>query len=386
MPHDAATLRGKHVVFLSWRDTGNPEGGGAERYLAKMAEGLVARGCAVTIFSAAYAGAADSETRDGIRYVRRGSKMSVYVRGMQELARGRFGPVDLVVDVQNGMPFFSALVTRVPVVVLVYHVHREQWPIVYPGTTGRVGWWIESRLAPRLYRRKQYVTISHATRNELQELGVRERNIAVVHTGTDPVAEVRADRSPTPTLCVVGRLVPHKQVEHAIDTALDLRDELPGLRLHVVGDGWWESELHAYAERRGAGDTVVFEGQVSEQRKQEVYEASWLQLLPSIKEGWGLVVGEAAQHGTPTIAYAAAGGTRESIRDGVSGVLVDTREEMVATTRKLLSDPSLLAQLATDARRFAGGFAWEEAESAFAHVLASALRGRLVNSQDVPEQ
>ena len=386
MPHDAATLRGKHVVFLSWRDTGNPEGGGAERYLAKMAEGLVARGCAVTIFSAAYAGAADSETRDGIRYVRRGSKMSVYVRGMQALARGRFGPVDLVVDVQNGMPFFSALVTRVPVVVLVYHVHREQWPIVYPGTTGRVGWWIESRLAPRLYRRKQYVTISHATRNELQELGVRERNIAVVHTGTDPVVEVRADRSPTPTLCVVGRLVPHKQVEHAIDTALDLREELPGLRLHVVGDGGWESELHAYAERRGAGDTVVFEGQVSEQRKQEVYEASWLQLLPSIKEGWGLVVGEAAQHGTPTIAYAAAGGTRESIRDGVSGVLVDTREEMVATTRKLLSDPSLLAQLATDARRFAGGFAWEEAESAFAHVLASALRGRLVNSQDVPEQ
>ena len=284
------------------------------------------------------------------------------------------------------MPFFSALVTRVPVVVLVYHVHREQWPIVYPGTTGRVGWWIESRLAPRLYRRKQYVTISHATRNELQELGVRERNIAVVHTGTDPVVEVRADRSPTPTLCVVGRLVPHKQVEHAIDTALDLREELPGLRLHVVGDGWWESELHAYAERRGAGDTVVFEGQVSEERKQEVYEASWLQLLPSIKEGWGLVVGEAAQHGTPTIAYAAAGGTRESIRDGVSGVLVDTREEMVATTRKLLCDPGLLARLSTDARRFAGGFAWEEAESAFAHVLASALRGRLVNSQDVPEQ
>ena len=45
--------------------------------------------------------------------------------------------------------------------------------------------------------------------------------------------------------------------------------------------------------------------------------------LPSLKEGWGLVVGEAGMHGTPTVAYRCAGGTRESIEDGVSGLLVD---------------------------------------------------------------
>jgi glycosyltransferase involved in cell wall biosynthesis len=373
-------------VFLSWRDTGNPEGGGAERYLERMAEGLVERGCRVTIFSAAYAGAPDEEFHDGIRYVRRGSKMSVYARGMEQLLRGRFGKVDLVVDVQNGLPFFSPTVTRVPVVVLVYHVHREQWPIVYPGTTGKVGWWIESELAPRLYRRRQYVTISRATMSELEGLGVRGSQIAVVHTGTDPVLEVGPDRASTPTLCVVGRLVPHKQVEHAIATVVDLRREMPDIRLHVVGDGWWGPRLKQYAEDLDAGDTVVFEGQVSEERKQQIYEASWLQLLPSIKEGWGLVVGEAAQHGTPTIAYAASGGTRESIKDGVSGVLVDSRDELVATTRKLLSDPELLATFSSSARHFTGGFSWAESQSAFAHVLASALRGEVVASQDVPER
>ncbi|MFC5178863.1 glycosyltransferase family 4 protein [Nocardioides taihuensis] len=386
MPQDAATLAGKHVVFLSWRDSGNPEGGGAERYLEKMAEGLVERGCRVTVFSAAYAAAADQEVHDGIRFVRRGSKMSVYARGMEQLLRGRFGKVDLVVDVQNGLPFFSPVVTRVPVVVLVYHVHREQWPIVYPGTTGRVGWWIESELAPRLYRKRQYVTISRATMGELEELGVRPRQIAVVHTGTDPVLEVGPNRSPHPTLCVVGRLVPHKRVEHAIATVVDLRREFPDIRLHVVGDGWWAPTLKEYAAELDAGDTVVFEGQVSEERKQEIYEAAWLQLLPSIKEGWGLVVGEAAQHGTPTVAYAASGGTRESIQDGVSGVLVDSRDEMVATTRKLLSDPALLATFSESARRYSGGFTWEESQSAFAHVLASALRGEVVASQDVPER
>src|SRR6478672_6850482 len=326
---DARVLTGRHVVFLSWRDTGNPEGGGAERYLEKVAAGLVARGVRVTVFSAAYAGAAPEEVVDGIRFVRRGSKLTVYLEGMRLLALRRFGRVDAVVDVQNGMPFFSALVTRRPVIVLVHHVHREQWPVVYPGFTGRVGWWIESRFAPYLYRRKQYVTVSRATRDELRGLGVRGPRVAVVHNGTDPVVSVDACKTAHPSLCVVGRLVPHKQVEHAVDAVLELR---------------------------------------------------------SVKEGWGLVVGEAAAHGTPTVAYSGAGGTRESIVHGVSGVLVDTAPEFTAAIRGLLRDAERRAALAEGARRHSDRFTWGHSQSAFAHVVASALRGERVDSQDAVEE
>ena len=143
MPHHTS-FDGRHVVFFSWRDTRNPEGGGAEVYLEKVARGLVDRDARVTIFCAEHEDAPRDETRDGIRFVRRGSKMGVYLRGMLALAARRFGRVDVVVDVQNGLPFFTRLLTRKPVVVLVHHVHREQWPVVYPGITGRVGWWIES--------------------------------------------------------------------------------------------------------------------------------------------------------------------------------------------------------------------------------------------------
>jgi glycosyltransferase involved in cell wall biosynthesis len=383
---DARVLTGRHVVFLSWRDTGNPEGGGAERYLEKVAAGLVDRGVRVTVFSAAYAGAAPEEVVDGIRFVRRGSKLSVYLEGMRLLATRRFGRVDAVVDVQNGMPFFSALVTRRPVIVLVHHVHREQWPVVYPGLTGRVGWWIESRFAPYLYRRKQYVTVSRATREELRGLGVRGPRVAVVHNGTDPVVSVDASKTAHPSLCVVGRLVPHKQVEHAVDAALELRAEFPDLRLRIVGSGWWDAELRRYVHERGAGDAVVFEGHVSEVRKQEIYEESWLMALPSVKEGWGLVVGEAAAHGTPTVAYSGAGGTRESIVHGVSGVLVETAPEFTAAIRDLLRDAERRAALAEGARRHSDRFSWGHSQSAFAHVVASALRGEKVDSQDAVEE
>ena len=133
-------LTGKRVVFLSWRDTRNPEGGGAEIYLEKVAAGLVERGCEVTIFCAAHAAAPPDEVVDGIRFVRRGSKLSVYPAGIAALRRGDLGPADVVVDVQNGLPFLTRLATRAQVIVLVHHVHREQWPVVYPGLTGKVGW------------------------------------------------------------------------------------------------------------------------------------------------------------------------------------------------------------------------------------------------------
>ncbi len=380
--NDDRSLQGCRIAFLSWRDTGNPEGGGAERYLAQMAAGLVERGARVTVFSAAYRGAAPDETVDGVRYVRRGTKLTVYSQGMWQLARRRLGRVDVVVDVQNGLPFFTPLVRRGPVVVLVHHVHREQWPVVYPGFTGRIGWWVESWLAPRLYRRRQYVVVSDATRTELSQLGVDQERIAVVHNGSDPVVAVQVDKSAHPSYCVVGRLVPHKQVEHAIDAAGQLRNEFPDLAVRIVGSGWWEPELRQYVAQRGLDDIVHFEGHVSEVRKQEVYEESWVMALPSVKEGWGLVVGEAAAHGTPTVAYASAGGTRESIDDGVSGLLVDDRQEFTRTLGRLLREPDLRARLAHGAGAHSARYSWHSAQHRFALVVGAAIAGELVGGDD----
>ena len=383
---DVHDLSGRHIAFFSWRDTHNPEGGGAERYLEKMASGLVARGARVTILCAAHAAAPPDETVDGVRFLRRGTKLSVYKEGVSALARRELGRVDAVVDVQNGLPFFTRIATRRPVIVLVHHVHREQWPVVYPGLSGRIGWWIEHSLAPRLYRTCQYVAVSRATRGELVGLGVDRDRIAVVHNGTDPVIPVGVGKAAYPMVAVVGRLVPHKQVEHAIDAALTLREHHPDLRLHVVGGGWWEAELHAYAAQRGAGDTVVFEGHVDERRKHEVYEQAWLLGLPSLKEGWGLVIGEAGMHRTPTVAYRSAGGTRESVADGRSGVLVDDEAGFTAALGRLLDDHAERTRLGEGAHAMSHQFTWGHAQESFAHVVASALRGETIDSQDPDEE
>lgn len=383
--HSSPELAGRHVVFFSWRDTSNPEAGGAEVYLETIARGLLERGAEVTIFCAAHGNAPEVEVRDGITFRRRGSKMGVYLRGLQLLLTRRLGKVDVVVDVQNGMPFFTRLATRKPVIVLVHHVHREQWPVVYPGLTGRIGWWIESRVAPRLYRRCQYIAVSQATREELSALGVARSRIAVVHNGTEPAPPTEGVQSPSPLVCTVGRLVPHKQVEHVIDACVRLRRTHPSLELAVVGSGWWADELREHTRRVGAEDFVHFEGQVSETRKHEIYARSWVMALPSLKEGWGLVVGEAGMHGTPTVAYRSAGGTRESIAHGTSGLLADDFEEFVEHLGLLLGSPVDRHRLSEGANRMSHRFTWEHAQGSFARVVDAALVGDLVSHED-PEE
>ena len=381
-----ASVPGVHVVFFNWRDTRNPEGGGSERYVEQMARGIVEHGGSATVFCAAHDRAPADEVVDGVRFVRRGTKMAVYLRGVEHLLLRRFGRVDLVVDVQNGLPFFTRLATRVPVVVLVHHVHREQWPVVYPGLTGRLGWWIERWLAPRLYRRSQYVAVSRATRDELVLLGVDRDRIAVVHNGTEPPPDVTSTRSPYPTVCVVGRLVPHKRVEHAIEAVASLRAEIPDLRLLVVGDGWWHDELVDAVKALDVVDAVTMTGHVSEQRKHELYAESWVMALPSLKEGWGLVVGEAGMHGAPTVAYTSAGGTQESVAHGWSGLLVDDQAAFTGALRDVLTDAELRRRLGTGARLVADGYTWRHSRGSFAQVVHDVLAGRVADPEDPDER
>ncbi|VXB99575.1 glycosyltransferase family 4 protein [Aeromicrobium sp. 9AM] len=363
-----------HILFCNWRDTKNPEGGGSERYVENMARGLVERGHRVTIACASHDAAPHDEVVDGVRFVRRGTKLDIYVRTFLALLLGRYGKVDAVVDVQNGLPFFTRLATRKPVVVLVHHVHREQWPVVYPGLVGRIGWWIESRVAPRLYRRSAYVAVSQATRLELVELGVDRERITVIHNGNDPAPAVTATRSVTPRISVVGRLVPHKQVEHAIDAIAAMQSDHPEVVLDILGAGWWENELRAHAERSGVADRVVFHGHVDDQSKHELLARSWVMALPSLKEGWGLVIGEAGAHGTPAVAYSTAGGTTESIDHKDSGVLVDTPDELVATLRELIEDREWREFLGQGALAKSKTFTWQGSQADFAAILETSGR------------
>ncbi|WP_414976111.1 glycosyltransferase family 4 protein [Gordonia sp. (in: high G+C Gram-positive bacteria)] len=366
------------VLLLCWRDTDHPQGGGSERYLERVGAELAARGASVTLLTAHYPGAGRDERRDGIRVLRAGGRLSVYPRALLTLlaARLRLGRLagyrpDVVVDTQNGVPFFARLVAGAPTVVLVHHCHREQWPVAGP-VLAKIGWFTESRLSPLIHRRNRYITVSEPSAAELVGLGVDRARIDVVRGGIDPVPPIAApeigDGGPA-RLIVVSRLVPHKQIEHALQVVQRLRAGGTDVHLDVVGDGWWASDLIALTGRLGLTGHVVFHGHVDDRRKHELLAGADLHLMPSRKEGWGLAVIEAAQHGVPTLGYRSSAGLTDSIVDGTTGVLVDDLDGLVASTAALLADPARAAALGRAARDRAAGYSWPSTADDFARVL-----------------
>ncbi|KMO70733.1 glycosyltransferase family 4 protein [Mycolicibacterium chlorophenolicum] len=372
------------VLLLCWRDTGHPQGGGSETYLQRIGAHLARSGVRVTLRTARYDGSARREVVDGVEIQRRGGPYSVYVRAGLAMVAARVGvgPLrhvrpDVVVDTQNGLPFLARLAYGRRAVVLVHHCHREQWPVAGP-VKSRIGWFVESRLSPRLHRRNQYVTVSLPSARDLTELGVRADHVAVVRNGVDaaPQASLTAPRSPTPRVVVLSRLVPHKQIEDALDAVARLRPRIPDLHLDVVGGGWWAQRLIDHAERLGIADAVTFHGHIDDDTKHAVLQRSWVNVLPSRKEGWGLAVVEAAQHGVPTIGYRSSGGLSDSVVDGVTGILVDDLEDLVDGLHRLLTDPVLRDQLGAKAQVRSGEFSWDQSADAMRAVLDAVRAGR----------
>ena len=356
------------VTFLSWRDTGHPDGGGSEEYIEHIAGRLAGRGHEVTICCAAYVGAAAEETRDGVRFRRRGGRLTVYLRGLAFVTLGRGRRSDAVVEVVNGIPFGAGLLRRGRTVSLVHHLHREQWRMIYPGWRGRLGWGIE-RTALRLYRGLPYLTVSHATEADLVALGLPAASVHVVPNGAERRPQRPADASSL-TLCTLSRVVPHKRLEHAVDVVLMLAPRWPGLRLRVIGAGWWEPELRRYVAEQGAGDLVDFCGRVSADERDALLASSSVMVLPSVREGWGLAVIEAAWQGTPTVAYRSAGGVTESIRDEVTGLLAETPTELAEAVARLLDDPELQERMSGACRDWASTFDWDRATDEVERLLA----------------
>jgi glycosyltransferase involved in cell wall biosynthesis len=373
----------RSVLLLCWRDTGHPQGGGSETYLQRIGTQLAAEGIQVTLRTARYPGAPRHEVIDGVRINRVGGRYTVYIWAMLAMALARMGlgslrhvRPDVVVDTQNGLPFLARLIYGRRAVVLVHHCHREQWPVAGP-VLSRVGWFVESTMSPRLHRHNQYVTVSLPSARDLVALGVDGERIAVVRNGLDeaPTPTLSGPRAAVPRLVVLSRLVPHKQIEDALDAVAQLRPRVPDLHLDVVGGGWWRQRLVDHAHRLGICDAVTFHGHVDDMTKHHLLQGSWVHVLPSRKEGWGLAVVEAGQHSVPTIGYRSSGGLSDSIIDGVTGVLVDNRAELVDSLEQLLSDPVLRDQLGAKAQARSTEYSWAQSAEALRTVLRAVRAG-----------
>jgi glycosyltransferase involved in cell wall biosynthesis len=346
------------IALLAWRDLAHPNAGGSEYVVDRLALGLQARGHSVTLF------AGGPVERRAYEVVDTGGRFSQYLLAPSRVMR-RDPDADVVVDVENGIPFFSPLWRRRPVVCLVLHVHVEQWDLYFPKPVALLGETLEKVAMPWVYRAAQFVAISPSTADALAALGVERRRIHTVTMGTEPAAPVTSE-DPAPLFLSLSRLVPHKRV----DLLLELWDEVrprTGGTLVIAGDGPERARLE-----RAAGAGVLFTGFITEAEKQALLARAWMLVHPALHEGWGIVVMEAAAVGTPTVGFDVVG-VRDSVHHGRTGLLADSNRAFVQHWVDLATDTARRAELGRGARAWAQEQSWDRAVDQFLDVLELAV-------------
>jgi glycosyltransferase involved in cell wall biosynthesis len=376
---DAVEASGtRRVDVVAWRDLDDPEAGGSELHAHEVLSRWAAAGVDVRLWTSRVDGAAREVERSGYRSHRRAGRYAVFAATAFDALRGKLGTGDGIVEIWNGMPFFSPLWARgTPRITFLHHVHGEMWRMVLPERLARIGLAIEQVVAPPLYRRGRIVTLSESSKREIVErLGLRSDRVSVAPPGIDTRFSPQGPKAPDPLVVTVGRLVPVKRFDWFIEAMSKLAADHPGLRAVVVGEGYERPSLEARVRAAGAEDWLTLPGRLSDLELLELYRRAWLLVSTSSHEGWGMTVTEAGACGTPAVATRIAG-HEDAVIDGVSGMLVDSMEDVATAAGAILADDDLRRQLSAGAIEVARRYSWEHTALAAFRALTDQAEARL---------
>jgi glycosyltransferase involved in cell wall biosynthesis len=380
---DAAVPRGAalDILVVNWLDRENPQSGGAETHLHEVFGRLVRQGHRVTLLCSGFAGAAPRAELDGIEVHRTGARYSFTLRAKRYFDRHLAGrPFDVVVEDLNKVPLFTPRWTDRPIVLLVHHLFGAT-AFQEAGLPLATATWLMERPVPLVFRDRAVVAVSESTKEDLIARGMDGARIRVVPNGIDLetyAPDPAVARFAEPTALFLGRVKKYKRADLPVRAIALLRDRGAAGRLLIAGRGDHLVELRALAaELRLGEDRIGFLGFVDDARKLELFRRTWVHVLTSPKEGWGIANLEAAACGTPTVASDSPG-LRDSVLDGRTGYLVPHGDVAALADRMgaLFARPGLRDELGRHAREFAAGFSWD----ASARGVLEVLRGQVVES------
>lgn len=372
----AANAGLRHIEIVAWRDLDHPEAGGSEVHAARIAERWAAAGIDVQLTTSRAPGAARRDDHDGYHISRPAGRYLIFPATVAAgLVRRRPRP-DGVVEIWNGMPFFSPLWAPHPRVTFLHHVHGGMWDLVLTPKLAGAGKLIERRLAPPLYGRTPVVTLSESSRRTIIEtLGLASTQVTVVPPGVDARFYPAGPKTTTPLVVAVGRLVPYKRFDLLIELLARVQTRHPRLQAVVAGEGSERPRLEALIRAHRAEDWLHLPGRVSDDVLVGLYRQAWAVLSTSAHEGWGLTLSEAGACGTLAVA-SRIDGHLDAVVDGESGLLAEPGPEMEAALETVLSNSVVRHRLKAGAQKRARSLTWDQTASGTLEVLAADVRLR----------
>ena len=355
------------ILLFNWRCWLNPDMGGAEVFTREVLARWAETGHDVTLFTSEFPNCRKEETLDGVKVVRSGERLSVY-REAKKFYSDRFRAegFDVVVDEINTRPFFAPkfVDNGETVVALIHQLAREYWFYETPFPISHIGYYYLEKKWLKGYVDVPTVTVSESTCQDLMGLGFKRVFVAPEGLNFEPLTAYPVKLA-VPIVVYAGRLKRAKRPGHAVRAFKIVKAKVPEAELWVLGDG----PLRKGLEKMAGEGVKFFDGLSNDERRGLIGKCAVL-VNPSVREGWGLNVIEAAALGVPCVAYDVAG-LRDSVKDEVTGLLVESGdvEALAEALVRVLRDEGLRRRLGENALKYAKQFSWDKTAQEFMKIL-----------------
>ena len=328
------------ILWFTWKDKKNPIAGGAEFINEEMASRLAGDGHQVILIVGGFPGCKPEETINGYSVIRLGNRWTVYWRAYRYYHRNLRNWADLIIEEINTIPFLTQLYARKERRILFfYQLCREIWFFQMFFPFSFFGYLLEP-LYLFVLRKNPSITESESTRNDLMRFGFNKKNIFVIPVCIEMQTVedlIRIEKFHEPTILSLGALRSMKRTVHQVNAFNLAKKHIPGLKMIIAGRGndRYEKRVIQAVSNSPFRDDIEYLGGIDLNRKYELMQKAHILLVTSVKEGWGLVVTEAASQGTPAVVYD-VDGLRDSVKDGFSGFVCENNSPMDMAGRIVL--------------------------------------------------
>jgi len=237
------------------------------------------------------------------------------------------------IDLVDGLNFISYLPAYriakslgVPAVATYHETWIDSWVKnkgIITGTFGKV--WEEIVLKCKW---DKIISVSKFTKNRLIKFGVDKNKIEVVHNGISPEVykKIKTKKFKRPTICCIARLTPQKRVEDLIRAIEIVKLSFPNINCKIIGIGDEKGNLCNLANKLRLTKNIDFVGQIKNYEDViKTLKSSQIFCLPSILEGFGIVVVEAMASGVPYVCSDIAP-IKEVTENGKGGLLFKQKD------------------------------------------------------------
>jgi glycosyltransferase involved in cell wall biosynthesis len=356
------------IESFAWRDLADPDAGGSEVHADHVMSRWAQVGLTISHRTSTDA-KSQTFTRNGYTVTRRGGRYSVFLSVIASRLLRRARRDVAIVEIWNGVPWFSQLWGNKVRSTWLHHIHEDMWNESLPRALAPIARWVEVSLAPKFYRRTYVATLATTTRDELIRRGYQANRVVVAEPGIDPRYGPLSDsKSSTPTLLAVGRLAPVKRFPLLLQIFAEVLQAVPDARLTIAGDGPDKELLLQELERLHLTKSVTLAGRVTDEELLELYQSSWLLVSASHSEGWGMTITEAAACGTPCVVTANYGHCAAATHNA-TGLIVEDDTDLSAAMIQMLTDNALREALAQGGLTHAAKFQWDRTATLLLQTL-----------------